>query len=153
MRLIYKLSDLFTKPIPEKKLDAKIDRALNTTFLFASNYEYGWNTETINRNPSTIKAIVTMWNSQIKNEFIRLVSDPDTLRRLEFDTQDVHEIAMATNAMDDRHDFCGFWHVLERNDIGCGIEFHTLIHPCTLSQILRNPEDYVLVTGETVIKI
>lgn len=156
MRLIFALEDLGihdAEKMDDQEFKETVDDAIRRAMGRDSNYEYGWKTDAVHRNPGLIKAIATAWNEQVRNDFMELVSDPERLRGMTLDTAETMELARAANAMDDVHDFCGYYHVIERNDHIRDIEFHTLIHPFTLSRIQAHPELYVLVTGEVVILV
>lgn len=149
MKLICKPTDWgMTPDMP----DSEISRMLNQLFIYRSAHDYGWQTESVVRNPDTIKFVATHWNENIKNDFVRLVSDIDRIKNLQLDTTETNKIVFAANAMDDVYDFCGFYHVMEANDIGPHPSMHTLIHPLTLSQIQAHPENYLLIMGETIIR-
>lgn len=149
MKLICKPIDLgMTPDMP----DSEISRIINQLFIYQSAHDYGWQTESVVRNPDTIKFVATHWNENVKNDFVRLVSDIDRIKNLQLDTTETNKIVLAANAMDNVYDFCGFYHVMEANDIGPHPSMHTLIHPLTLSQIQAYPENYLLIMGETIIR-
>lgn len=149
MKLICKPTDLdMTPDMP----DAEIGRIMNQIFMRRSDYNYGWKTESIVRNPDTIRFVATHWNENIKNDFVRLVSDMYKIKNLQLNTAETNEIVFAANAMNDIYNFCGFYHVMEPNDIGPRHSMHTIIHPLTLSQIQAHPENYLLIMGETIIQ-
>lgn len=149
MKLICKPIDLgMTPDMP----DSEISRIMNRLFMYRSAHDYGWQTESVVRNPYTIRFVATHWNENIKNDFVRLVSDIDRIKNLQLDTAETNEIVFAANAMDDVYNFCGFYHVMEADDIGPHPSMHTLIHPLTLSQIQAHPENYLLIMGETIIR-
>lgn len=149
MKLICKPTDFgMTPDMP----DSEISRMLNQLFTYRSAHDYGWQTESVVRNPDTIKFMATHWNENIKNDFVRLVSDIDRIKNIQLDTAETNEIAFAANAMNDIYDFCGFYHVIEADCIGPQPSMHTLIHPLTLSQIQAHPKNYLLIMGETVIR-
>lgn len=149
MKLICRLTDLFEKSIPNPILREDVNQKLNHIFLTVSDCVYGWKTERINTEPAAVKFIAANWNNNIKQDFLRLISDPAQLETMETNSSKAKEIAYAANALANIHDFCGFWHVLETDDSGKTYNFETLIHPFTQTRIIAHPENYILVIGET----
>lgn len=135
--------------LQERELRRELDPQLKNIFMTMSGFQYTWETERIKQGPYLVKPITASWNQQVKEDFLRLVSNPETLANLQAHSEKTEKIMLAAQALNDTHDFGNFYHVLEPVDTKHHFELHTLIPQFMLTQIQDHPEDYAIVIGET----
>lgn len=152
MRLLCNINHVLGKNVDvlqDYELKRELDRKLKNIFIALSESTYTWETEKIKQGPRIIKPITAAWNLQIKENFLSLVSDWETLRNLQVPSAKTSEIELAACALNDTHTFEGFYHVLESTDAKRDFELHTLIQPMSLARIQDHPEDYAIAMGYT----
>ena len=152
MRLLCNINHVLGRNVgflQDYELKRELAPELEKIFMTLSESAYAWITEKVTQGPNIIKPITATWNRHVKEDFLRLVSDRETLRNLQAPSEKTSEIMLAACALNVTPTFESFRLVLESTDAKQDFELHTLIQPMTLAQIQDHPENYAIVTGYT----
>lgn len=156
MRLLCNINHVLGRNVgflQEYELKKELAPELEKIFMTLSESKYTWITEKVTQGPNIIKPITATWNRHAKEDFLRLVSDRETLRNLQVPSEKTSEIMLTACALNDTPTFESSYLVLESTDTKQAFELHTLIQSMTLAQIQDHPEDYAIVIGYTSIII
>lgn len=152
MRLLCNINHVLGRNVgflQDYELKRELAPELEKIFMTLSDSTYTWETEKVTQGPNIIKPITATWNRHVKEDFLRLVFDWETLRNLQAPSEKTSEIMLAACALNDTPTFESAYLVLENTDTKQTFELHALIQPMTLAQIQDHPENYAIVMGYT----